>query len=72
MMLVLDGFTRREFDEAPSWQAGLRFWMSSPCDQLIVVTVPDWAKVPATNHPGVMRLACPPYRLGVYAFQMSS
>jgi hypothetical protein len=27
MMLVLDGFTRREFDEAPSWQAGLRFWM---------------------------------------------
>ena len=24
-MLVLDGFTRREFDEAPPWQAGLRF-----------------------------------------------
>ena len=26
LRLVLDGFTRREFGEAPPWQAGLRFW----------------------------------------------
>ena len=50
LRLVLDGFARREFDEAPPWQAGLRFWMLSLGDQSVVVRLLKAAKALASGY----------------------
>ena len=51
LRLVLDGFTRHEFDEAPPWQVGLRFWKLSLRDQSVAVDTRNLRMALAGRHP---------------------